>query len=78
MGWAGEKKEGEKELNTMNFCSIEIVARFNKHRIPRENMLMRFSKVSKEGVYTKPPHAKVSKKITKARPDSVFFTFLWD
>ncbi|KAG0250848.1 acyl-coenzyme A oxidase [Mortierella polycephala] len=35
-------------------------ARFNKCRIPRENMLMRFSKVSRDGVYTKPPHAKLS------------------
>ncbi|KAG0072522.1 palmitoyl-CoA oxidase [Linnemannia elongata] len=35
-------------------------ARFNKYRIPRENMLMRFSKVSRDGVYTKPPHAKLS------------------
>ncbi|KAG0327354.1 acyl-coenzyme A oxidase [Dissophora globulifera] len=33
---------------------------FNKYRIPRENMLMRFSKVSREGVYTKPPHDKLS------------------
>lgn len=39
---------------------MTIVARFNKYRIPRENMLMRFSKVSKEGVYTKPPHSKVT------------------
>ncbi|KAF8937097.1 acyl-CoA dehydrogenase/oxidase [Dissophora ornata] len=35
-------------------------ARFNKYRIPRENMLMRFSKVSRDGVYTKPPHDKLS------------------
>ncbi|KAG0364330.1 hypothetical protein BGZ54_007619, partial [Gamsiella multidivaricata] len=35
-------------------------ARFKKYRIPRENMLMRFSKVSRDGVYTKPPHAKLS------------------
>ncbi|KAF9432516.1 acyl-coenzyme A oxidase [Entomortierella beljakovae] len=35
-------------------------ARFNKYRIPRDNMLMRFSKVSREGVFTKPPHAKLS------------------
>ncbi|KAG0236448.1 acyl-coenzyme A oxidase [Actinomortierella wolfii] len=35
-------------------------ARFNKYRIPRENMLMRFSKVSRDGVFTKPPHAKLS------------------
>ncbi|KAG0033897.1 acyl-coenzyme A oxidase [Podila clonocystis] len=35
-------------------------ARFHKYRIPRDNMLMRFSKVSREGVYTKPPHAKLS------------------
>ncbi|KAF9180972.1 acyl-coenzyme A oxidase [Haplosporangium sp. Z 767] len=35
-------------------------ARFNKYRIPRENMLMRFSKVSREGIFTKPPHAKLS------------------
>ncbi|KAF9897129.1 acyl-coenzyme A oxidase, partial [Lobosporangium transversale] len=35
-------------------------ARFNKYRIPRENMLMRFSKVSRDGVFTKPPHDKLS------------------
>ncbi|KAK3828855.1 MAG: palmitoyl-CoA oxidase [Benniella sp.] len=35
-------------------------ARFTKHRIPREYMLMRFSKVSRDGVFTKPPHAKLS------------------
>ncbi|KAG0006937.1 acyl-coenzyme A oxidase [Modicella reniformis] len=35
-------------------------ARFTKYRIPRENMLMRFSKMSRDGVFTKPPHAKVS------------------
>jgi len=29
-------------------------------RIPRENMLMRYAKVSPEGVYTKPPHAKIA------------------
>ncbi|KAF9961438.1 acyl-coenzyme A oxidase [Mortierella alpina] len=35
-------------------------ARFDKYRIPRENMLMRYSKVSRDGVFTKPPHAKLS------------------
>ncbi|KAF9167312.1 acyl-coenzyme A oxidase [Actinomortierella ambigua] len=35
-------------------------ARFNKYRIPLDHMLMRFSKVSRDGVYTKPPHAKLS------------------
>ncbi|KAG0089906.1 hypothetical protein BGZ93_006987 [Podila epicladia] len=35
-------------------------ARFNNVRIPRENMLMRFSQVSREGVYSKPIHAKLA------------------
>ncbi|KAG0238660.1 Acyl-coenzyme A oxidase (Acyl-CoA oxidase) [Actinomortierella wolfii] len=35
-------------------------ARFDNVRIPRENMLMRFSKVSREGVYSKPPHPKLA------------------
>ncbi|KAI9296981.1 acyl-CoA oxidase [Neoconidiobolus thromboides FSU 785] len=34
-------------------------ATFNQVRIPRENMLMGFSTVSKEGVYKKPPHSKI-------------------
>jgi len=32
--------------------------RFDHVRIPRTNMLMRYAKVTKEGVYEKPPHAK--------------------
>lgn len=32
---------------------------FNKFRIPRKNMLMRFSKVTKEGVYQPPKHSKL-------------------
>ncbi|KAG9066414.1 Acyl-coenzyme A oxidase (Acyl-CoA oxidase) [Linnemannia hyalina] len=35
-------------------------ARFNHVRIPRTNMLMRFSQVSKEGVYSKPIHPKLA------------------
>ncbi|GJJ70708.1 acyl-CoA oxidase [Entomortierella parvispora] len=50
---------GPKAFNGFNKMDNGF-ARFNKYRIPRENMLMRFSKVSKEGVYTKPPHAKLS------------------
>jgi len=34
--------------------------RFTHVRIPRDQMLMRYSKVSREGVYSKPPHAKLS------------------
>ncbi|OZJ05098.1 hypothetical protein BZG36_01355 [Bifiguratus adelaidae] len=33
---------------------------FHQHRIPRENMLMKFAQVSKDGKYTKPPHDKLS------------------
>ncbi|RHZ59339.1 hypothetical protein Glove_364g39 [Diversispora epigaea] len=33
--------------------------RFNKVRIPRTNMLMKFSKVSSSGIYSTPPHAKI-------------------
>ncbi|KAG0332026.1 acyl-coenzyme A oxidase [Podila humilis] len=50
---------GPKAYNGFNKMDNGF-ARFNKYRIPRENMLMRFSKVSKEGVYTKPPHAKLA------------------
>ncbi|KAF9913825.1 hypothetical protein BX616_009510 [Lobosporangium transversale] len=35
-------------------------ARFNNVRIPRENMLMRFSQVSRDGVYSKPIHPKLA------------------
>ncbi|KAG0199347.1 acyl-coenzyme A oxidase [Mortierella sp. GBA30] len=50
---------GPKAYNGFNKMDNGF-ARFNKYRIPRENMLMRFSKVSRDGVYTKPPHAKLS------------------
>ncbi|KAF9583785.1 acyl-coenzyme A oxidase [Lunasporangiospora selenospora] len=50
---------GPKAYNGFNKMDNGF-ARFNGYRIPRENMLMRFSKVSREGVYTKPPHAKLS------------------
>ncbi|TFK73089.1 acyl-CoA oxidase [Pluteus cervinus] len=35
-------------------------ARFNRVRIPKENMLSKFAKVTDEGKYIKPPHAKLS------------------
>lgn len=35
-------------------------ARFNHVRIPRDQMLSRFAKVSAEGAYSKPPHDKLS------------------
>ncbi|KAG0003248.1 Acyl-coenzyme A oxidase (Acyl-CoA oxidase) [Entomortierella chlamydospora] len=35
-------------------------ARFDHVRIPRENMLMRFSQVSRDGVYSKPIHPKLA------------------
>ncbi|ORZ12957.1 acyl-CoA dehydrogenase/oxidase [Lobosporangium transversale] len=50
---------GPKAYNGFNKMDNGF-ARFTKYRIPRENMLMRFSKVSRDGVYTKPPHAKLS------------------
>ncbi|KAG0246049.1 acyl-CoA dehydrogenase/oxidase C-terminal [Mortierella sp. GBAus27b] len=34
--------------------------RFERHAIPRENMLMRFAKVTRDGQYIKPPHSKLS------------------
>jgi len=34
--------------------------RFTKVRIPRENMLMKHSKVTHEGLYSTPPHSKLS------------------
>lgn len=36
------------------------VARFNHVRVPRENMLARFAKVSPEGDFSAPVHSKVS------------------
>jgi acyl-CoA oxidase len=33
---------------------------FDHYRIPRENMLMRYSRVSREGVYSKPIHNKLA------------------
>ncbi|KAG0304511.1 hypothetical protein BGZ98_005426, partial [Dissophora globulifera] len=50
---------GPKAYNGFNKMDNGF-ARFTKYRIPRENMLMRFSKVSRDGVFTKPPHAKLS------------------
>ncbi|KAF9336377.1 Peroxisomal acyl-coenzyme A oxidase 1 [Podila minutissima] len=49
---------GPKAYNGFNKMDNGF-ARFNKYRISRDIMLMRFSKVSKDGVYTKPPHAKL-------------------
>ncbi|RKP17961.1 acyl-CoA oxidase [Rozella allomycis CSF55] len=34
--------------------------RFNKVRVPRRNMLMRFASVDRQGNYSKPPHAKIA------------------
>ncbi|KAG0290606.1 hypothetical protein BGZ96_005947 [Linnemannia gamsii] len=34
--------------------------RFENHPIPRENMLMRFAKVTRDGQYIKPPHSKLA------------------
>jgi acyl-CoA oxidase len=47
-------KEGD--WNAMNNGRMELY----DVRIPRENMLMRYSKVSPEGEYTKPPHSKLA------------------
>eukprot|EP01091_Cochliopodium_minus_P010107 TRINITY_DN2636_c0_g1_i2.p1 TRINITY_DN2636_c0_g1~~TRINITY_DN2636_c0_g1_i2.p1 ORF type:complete len:477 (-),score=107.54 TRINITY_DN2636_c0_g1_i2:8-1438(-) len=35
-------------------------ARFKKIKIPRTNMLMRFSKVDRDGTFTKPPHDRIA------------------
>ncbi|KAF9178683.1 acyl-coenzyme A oxidase [Haplosporangium sp. Z 11] len=35
-------------------------ARFDHYAIPRENMLMRFAKVTRDGQYVKPPHSKLA------------------
>ncbi|CAD6960667.1 unnamed protein product, partial [Tilletia caries] len=35
-------------------------ARFDNYRIPRENMFMKHSQVTKEGQYVKPPSSKMS------------------
>jgi acyl-CoA oxidase len=42
------------QANDNGYC------RFNRVRIPRDQMLMKYSRVSREGVYSKPPHAKLS------------------
>eukprot|EP01080_Neovahlkampfia_damariscottae_P008972 gene8972-921_t len=34
--------------------------KLNHYRIPRRNMLMKFAKVTKEGVYSRPPHEKTA------------------
>ncbi|KAI1317861.1 acyl-coenzyme A oxidase [Mortierella claussenii] len=34
--------------------------RFDHHAIPRDNMLMRFAKVTRDGQYIKPPHSKLA------------------
>lgn len=34
-------------------------ARFNRVRIPKENMLSQFAQVTDEGTYVQPPHAKL-------------------
>jgi len=62
------------DMNTAYICQL-VVARFNKYRIPRENMLMRFSKVSKDGVFTKPPHAKVRQLSESIRVQTSMNTF---
>jgi acyl-CoA oxidase len=35
-------------------------ARFDRVRIPKENMLSKFVQVTSEGEYVQPPHAKLS------------------
>ena len=35
-------------------------ARFDHLRVPRVNMLSKFSQVTKEGGYVRPPHAKLN------------------
>ena len=35
-------------------------ARFNRVRIPKENMFSQFAQVTSEGEYIQPPHAKLS------------------
>lgn len=48
-------------LCCLHYCSIDNGwIQFHNVRIPRENMLMRWAKVSPEGQYTKPPKAQLS------------------
>ena len=42
------------QANDNGYC------RFTHVRIPRDQLLMKYSSVSREGVYSKPPHAKLS------------------
>ncbi|KAG0234589.1 hypothetical protein BGW41_001102 [Actinomortierella wolfii] len=53
-GYIGPKSYGGASKSDMGFL------RFEHHRIPRENMLMRFAKVTKEGEYIKPPSSKLA------------------
>jgi acyl-CoA oxidase len=44
----------------MGFQSIDNGwIRFDKYRIPRTQMMMRFAKVTPQGEYIKPPHDRV-------------------
>ncbi|KAI9290823.1 acyl-CoA oxidase [Neoconidiobolus thromboides FSU 785] len=44
----------------MGFATVDNgCAMFNQVKIPRENMLMKFSKVDENGIYTSPPHSKL-------------------
>ena len=50
----GPKACGGNSANDNGF------ARFDRVRIPKENMLSRFAQVTPEGEYVQPPHAKLS------------------
>lgn len=57
----------------MNIIFILGFARFTKVRIPRTNMLMKYSKVSPSGIYSKPVHAKiVHNTLVGGRADIIF------
>ncbi|KAI9597771.1 acyl-CoA dehydrogenase/oxidase C-terminal [Syncephalis fuscata] len=49
---------GPKAFGGTNFVNNGFI-HFNQHRIPRAYMLARFAQVRRDGVYVKPPHAKV-------------------
>ncbi|KAG7441254.1 peroxisomal oxidase [Guyanagaster necrorhizus] len=50
---------GPKALN--GYVSVDNgYARFDRYRIPKENMLSKFAQVTEDGTYVKPPHSKLS------------------
>ena len=54
-----EKNSGPKACDGLS-TNDNGFARFDRVRIPKENMLSGFAQVTSEGEYVQPPHAKLS------------------